>query len=95
MSHQNQDHWPAWVLVHLRTKSPKRPCGLTRTLAGELRDVGILVNAVCPGWVAADMGGAGAPRSVSDGVAGIVWAATLPDNGPTGGFFRDGKPLPW
>ena len=68
---------------------------LTRTLAGELRGVRILVNAVCPGWVATDMGGAGAPRSVSDGAEGIVWAATLPDNGPTGGFFRDGKPLPW
>jgi NAD(P)-dependent dehydrogenase (short-subunit alcohol dehydrogenase family) len=68
---------------------------LTRTLAGELRHAHILVNAVCPGWVATDMGGAGAPRSVNEGAAGIVWAATLPDNGPTGGFFRDGKPLPW
>jgi NAD(P)-dependent dehydrogenase (short-subunit alcohol dehydrogenase family) len=68
---------------------------LTRTLAGELRGARILVNAVCPGWVATDMGGAGAPRSISEGAAGIVWAATLPDSGPTGGFFRDGKPLPW
>ena len=68
---------------------------LTRTLAAELREAGILVNAVCPGWVATDMGGANAPRSVKAGAAGIVWAATLPDNGPTGGFFRDGKPLPW
>jgi len=68
---------------------------LTRTLAGELRRARILVTAVCPGWVATDMGGAGAPRSVSVGVAGILWAATLPNNGPTGGFFRDGKPLPW
>jgi len=68
---------------------------LTRTLAGELRHAHILVNAVCPGWVATDMGGAGAPRSVNEGAAGIMWAATLPDNGPTGGFFRDGKPLAW
>jgi NAD(P)-dependent dehydrogenase (short-subunit alcohol dehydrogenase family) len=68
---------------------------LTRTLAGELRNARILVNAVCPGWVATDMGGAGAPRSVSEGAAGIVWAATLPDDGPSGGFFRDGEPLPW
>jgi NAD(P)-dependent dehydrogenase (short-subunit alcohol dehydrogenase family) len=68
---------------------------LTRTLAGELRGTRILVNSVCPGWVATDMGGAGAPRSVADGAAGIIWAATLPDDGPTGGFFRDGKPLPW
>jgi NAD(P)-dependent dehydrogenase (short-subunit alcohol dehydrogenase family) len=68
---------------------------LTRTLAGELRQARILVNAICPGWVATDMGGAGAPRSVEEGAAGIVWAATLPQNGPTGGFFRDGKPLLW
>jgi NAD(P)-dependent dehydrogenase (short-subunit alcohol dehydrogenase family) len=68
---------------------------LTRTLAGELRGSRILVNSVCPGWVATDMGGAGAPRSVSEGAAGIIWAATLPDDGPSGGFFRDGKPLPW
>jgi NAD(P)-dependent dehydrogenase (short-subunit alcohol dehydrogenase family) len=68
---------------------------LTRTLAGELRHTHILVNAVCPGWVATDMGGAGASRSVSEGAAGIIWAATLPDNNLTGGFFRDGKPLPW
>jgi NAD(P)-dependent dehydrogenase (short-subunit alcohol dehydrogenase family) len=67
---------------------------LTRTLAGELRGTSILVNAVCPGWVATDMGGTGG-RPVADGANGILWAATLPDNGPTGGFFRDGKPLPW
>jgi len=68
---------------------------LTRTLAGELRETEILVNAVCPGWVATEMGGPGAPRSVREGAAGIVWAATLPGGGPRGGFFRDGKPLPW
>ncbi|WTW97251.1 SDR family NAD(P)-dependent oxidoreductase [Streptomycetaceae bacterium NBC_01309] len=67
---------------------------LTRMLAAELRPDRILVNAVCPGWVATDMGGPGG-RPVRDGAAGIVWAATLPDNGPTGGFFRDGRPLPW
>ena len=66
---------------------------LTRLLAGELRRDRILVNAVCPGWTATDMGGGG--RSVAGGAASVVWAVTLPDDGPTGGFFRDGKLLPW
>jgi len=67
---------------------------LTRILAAELRRDRILVNAICPGWVATDMGGWGG-RPVSEGAAGIVWAALLPDNGPTGGFFRDGHPIAW
>lgn len=67
---------------------------LTRMLAAELRSSHILVNAVCPGWVATDMGGSGG-RPVHEGAASVVWAATLPDDGPTGGFFRDGKPLRW
>lgn len=67
---------------------------VTRMLAAELRRDGVLVNSICPGWVATDMGGPGG-RPVREGAAGIVWAATLPDDGPTGGFFRDGRPLPW
>ena len=55
---------------------------------------GVLVNAVCPGWVATDMGGPGG-RPLAEGADGIVWAATLPEGGPTGGFFRDGRPIPW
>jgi len=67
----------------------------TRTLAYELRPRGILVNSVCPGWVKTNMGGPGATRDVGEGAAGIVWAATLPPDGPTGGFFRDGQAIPW
>jgi NAD(P)-dependent dehydrogenase (short-subunit alcohol dehydrogenase family) len=67
---------------------------LTRVLAGELAGSGILVNSVCPGWVATDMGGPGG-RPVGAGAASIMWAVLLDDDGPTGGFFRDGRPLPW
>jgi NAD(P)-dependent dehydrogenase (short-subunit alcohol dehydrogenase family) len=66
---------------------------LTRILAAELRD-GVLVNAVCPGWVATDMGGAGG-RPVEDGAASVMWAVLVADDGPTGGFFRDGRPVEW
>jgi NAD(P)-dependent dehydrogenase (short-subunit alcohol dehydrogenase family) len=55
----------------------------------------VKVNSVCPGWVRTDMGGWSAPRDVAKGAAGIVWAATLPDDGPSGGFFRDGKAIDW
>jgi NAD(P)-dependent dehydrogenase (short-subunit alcohol dehydrogenase family) len=70
---------------------------LTLMLADALRRDGVLVNAVWGGWVwivATDMGGPGG-RPVADGAAGIVWAATLPDDGPTGGFFRDRRAIPW
>jgi NAD(P)-dependent dehydrogenase (short-subunit alcohol dehydrogenase family) len=66
---------------------------LTRILAAELRRERILVNAICPGWTDTDMGQGGRP--VEAGAASVVWAAELPDDGPTGGFFRDGRPLPW
>jgi NAD(P)-dependent dehydrogenase (short-subunit alcohol dehydrogenase family) len=67
---------------------------MTRILSTELRDSGFLVNSACPGFVNTDMGGQfGAKKSVQDGAAGIVWLATLPDDGPSGGFFRDGKPV--
>ena len=69
---------------------------LTATLAAELADTSILVNAVCPGltatWEGAEQMGA---RPVADGAASVVWAATLSDDGPRGGFFRDGEPLGW
>jgi NAD(P)-dependent dehydrogenase (short-subunit alcohol dehydrogenase family) len=69
---------------------------LTSTLATELAATPVLVNAVCPGLTATwpDAEGMGA-RSVEESAVGVVWAATLPDGGPTGGFFRDQRPLPW
>lgn len=67
---------------------------MTRILSTELKDEGVLVNSACPGFVNTDMGGPmGAQKPVEDGAAGIVWLATLPDDGPTGGFFRDGQPI--
>jgi NAD(P)-dependent dehydrogenase (short-subunit alcohol dehydrogenase family) len=68
---------------------------LTRILASELRGMGILVNSVCPGWVRTDMGGSGASRTVEEGADTPVWAATLPNNGPNGCFFRDRRQIPW
>ena len=67
---------------------------LTRAVAAEAGP-SVKVNAACPGWVRTDMGGPHATRSVAEGAAGLVWLATLPDSGPTGGFFRDGRPLDW
>jgi NAD(P)-dependent dehydrogenase (short-subunit alcohol dehydrogenase family) len=68
---------------------------VTRVLAAERRGTNILVNSMCPGWVRTDMGGVGASRSVQQGADTVVWLATLPDGGPTGGFFRDRERIPW
>jgi NAD(P)-dependent dehydrogenase (short-subunit alcohol dehydrogenase family) len=68
---------------------------MTRALAEDLDGTGILVNAISPGWCRSDMGGASAPRAVEQGAASILWGVTLADDGPTGGYFQDGEPLPW
>lgn len=85
---------PAWLTSYGLSKLALN--GLTVQLARQLREDHILVNAVNPGFVATaeGMDKMGA-RSVADSVDGIIWAATLPDNGPTGGFFEDGKPISW
>jgi len=65
----------------------------TRVVAKELAPRKIRVNAVCPGWVRTDLGGPRAPRDVETGASSIV-AAVL-EQKATGGFFRDGRPIPW
>jgi NAD(P)-dependent dehydrogenase (short-subunit alcohol dehydrogenase family) len=68
---------------------------LTRMLTAELGDENVLVNSCCPGWVRTDMGGPSANRSVEEGADTPVWLATLPEEGPRGGFFRNRAPIPW
>ena len=66
---------------------------MARLFAEELKPRGILVNAISPGWARTDMGGPGAPRSVEQGAASILWGVRLPADGPTGGMFEDGKSI--
>ncbi|WP_153114559.1 SDR family NAD(P)-dependent oxidoreductase [Rhodocyclus tenuis] len=81
--------WPAYRMSKIALNA------LTRLTAEEVAASGIKVNSVCPGWCRTDMGGSGAGRSADEGAASIVWAALLPDDGPSGGFFRDGQPIEW
>ncbi|MDZ7791999.1 MAG: SDR family NAD(P)-dependent oxidoreductase [Xanthomonadales bacterium] len=67
---------------------------LTVKAAQALGDA-VKVNSACPGWVRTDMGGDKAPRSVEEGADTPIWLATLPDDGPTGGFFRNRRPIDW
>ncbi|HWQ37767.1 MAG TPA: SDR family oxidoreductase [Burkholderiales bacterium] len=68
---------------------------LTRMVSVAVRGEDILVNSMCPGWVRTDMGGPNAKRSVDQGAETAVWLAMLPHDGPTGGFFRDKRPIAW
>ena len=84
-----QGHHPAYRVSKTALNA------LTRIVAVEAGDDNIKINSVCPGWVRTDMGGEEAALAVEEGAEGIVWAATLPDDGPTGGFFRYGKAIDW
>jgi NAD(P)-dependent dehydrogenase (short-subunit alcohol dehydrogenase family) len=68
---------------------------LTKNLAAELRGQPILVNVMCPGWVRTDMGGPSAPRTVEQGADTVLYLAELPDDGPSGKFWRDRAVIPW
>lgn len=68
---------------------------LTKLFASEVDGKKVKVNAICPGWVKTDMGGQNAPRTIEEGISGMYWAATLDEDGPNGGFFRDGKAIEW
>ncbi len=68
---------------------------LTCLVAEDVADIGIKVNAVCPGRVQTNMGGADAPSSVEEGAATAIWLATLDKDGPNGGYFRERQPIAW
>jgi NAD(P)-dependent dehydrogenase (short-subunit alcohol dehydrogenase family) len=91
----------AGQIAHMATYAPAYSISkaalnaLTRQLAAAVGRTGVLVNAVNPGWVRTSMGGSGAPRSVEEGADSIVWLATLPARGPTGGFFSDRQRIEW
>jgi NAD(P)-dependent dehydrogenase (short-subunit alcohol dehydrogenase family) len=68
---------------------------ITTLVAKKVRNENILVNSVCPGWVRTEMGGDQAPLTAEQGADTPLWLATLPDGGPSGGFFRERKPIPW
>lgn len=84
-----EGNWPAYRISKTALNA------VTKIFASELKDTKIKVNAVCPGWVKTDMGGPNAMRNLDEGVSSILWPAFIDDNGPSGGFFRDGKEIPW
>jgi NAD(P)-dependent dehydrogenase (short-subunit alcohol dehydrogenase family) len=81
--------WPGYRLSKTALNA------LTRIAADELKGTGVLVNSVCPGWVKTDMGGTEAELTVPEGADTVVWLATLPESGPSGGFFRERQPISW
>lgn len=87
-----KDSWPGTPAYSMSKAALNM---LTVKMAADLKDTNILINSVGPGWTRTAMGGADAPRSVEEGAASILWAALLPEGGPSGGFFRDGEEISW
>lgn len=81
--------WPGYRISKLALNA------VTKICADELKGLNILINSVCPGWVRTDMGGADAELTTSEGADTVVWAATLPNGGPSGGFFRERQAITW
>lgn len=81
--------WPGYRISKVALNA------VTRIFADETKGSNVLINSVCPGWVRTEMGGQEAELSPAEGADTIVWLATLPDGGPTGGFFRERKPIEW
>ena len=82
-----------WAPAYAASKTTLN--AITCLLAAALKDKGVAVNAVCPGWCRTEMGGPTAPRSTEEGGAGIVWLAADAPQGKTGLFWRDQKVIPW
>ena len=81
--------WPAYRISKTALNA------VTKVFAAEVKGFNILINSVCPGWVKTDMGGPNAQKTVEQGAETIIWLATLPYNGPSGGFFRERRSLLW
>lgn len=81
--------WPGYRLSKTALNA------VTRIVADVLQGLNILINSVCPGWVKTDMGSPDAELSVEEGADTILWLATLPDDGPTGSFFRERQRIEW
>ena len=87
-----KDSWPGTPAYSMSKAALNM---LTMKMAADLKDTNILINSVGPGWTRTAMGGDNAPRSVEEGAASIIWAALLPEGGPSGEFFRDGEVVSW
>lgn len=96
LAEHSDPHSPIYHAKYLAYDTSKAAVNmLTNHLAYELRESGIKVNAAHPGWVQTDMGGPDAPMNIVDGAKTSVMLATLPDSGPTGGYFHMGVHMRW